>query len=675
MDKNLFSLSKLFTERLYRIPDYQRGYAWTEKQLRDFWSDLEQLEKGKNHYLGVLTLEAVPLEIVKQWRDDRWIVESKSYDPFYIVDGQQRLTTVVILIQAILECADKSKKLNYSDHNEIKKKFIFDSKDDGISKSYMFGYEKDNPSYEFLKTRIFGELSESSDGLRETVYTQNLEFAKNFFVEKLSLLAHSEQEEIFRKITQHLQFNLYTISDDIDVFVAFETMNNRGKPLSQLELLKNRLIYLSTKFQVDEHEKDRLRASVNEAWKSIYHNLGKNKDKPLDDDIFLNNHSIIYFQKELLEEEEILVDARRGRIISKRTYGSFLLEKKFTVRNILGPTNGTDDDPENILLSIKDVYSYVQSLKISVELWYKIATPKDSDFSSDEKLWLDRLNRFESRKATFSSCPPLIMIFFQKEKNSTKRVKFLKALERNYFFSLLCFMYPSGLFYNFMEWAGQLSKDLISSDTLIRKLEERSDEVIKAKDFLDQVKSEWRSEGFYKWRAIRYFLYEYDLYLQSRSKTSRIKIDWERFVDSFEHHDYKTIEHIYPQNPGRRDCWASRFNQYSSKEKTILRNSLGNLLPLSQPKNSSFQNKCFSEKVSGNGSDTVGYRYGSYSEIEVTQYQDWTAKEILDRGIKLLEFMEKRWNFTLGDRAQKIDFLGLNFVVQKEQLELQDKPV
>ena len=44
METTLLTLSKIFTERLFRIPDYQRGYAWTEKQLKDFWSDLEQLE-------------------------------------------------------------------------------------------------------------------------------------------------------------------------------------------------------------------------------------------------------------------------------------------------------------------------------------------------------------------------------------------------------------------------------------------------------------------------------------------------------------------------------------------------------------------------------------------------------------------------------------------------------
>jgi uncharacterized protein with ParB-like and HNH nuclease domain len=74
MDTQLLTLSKIFTERLFRIPDYQRGYAWTEKQLRDFWADLQQLETNRNHYMGgVLTIESVSSGITSAWEDDHWI--------------------------------------------------------------------------------------------------------------------------------------------------------------------------------------------------------------------------------------------------------------------------------------------------------------------------------------------------------------------------------------------------------------------------------------------------------------------------------------------------------------------------------------------------------------------------------------------------------------------------
>lgn len=140
-----------------------------------------QLEVGKNHYIGVLTLEEVPETTVQKWSEDHWVVYSKNYSPYYVVDGQQRLTTAIVLIQAITELMQPAQKLNYTSLDEIRKKFIYDSKDDGISRSYIFGYEKDNPSYEFLKTKVFLEDSDNSFSIQETIYTRNLEVSKQFF--------------------------------------------------------------------------------------------------------------------------------------------------------------------------------------------------------------------------------------------------------------------------------------------------------------------------------------------------------------------------------------------------------------------------------------------------------------------------------------------------------------
>lgn len=259
MKTELYSVSKIFTETLLRIPDYQRGYAWTEKHLKDYWNDLCQLENNKNHYVGVLTLEEASAECLAKWTDDHWIIKSKSFSPFHVVDGQQRLTTTIILIQCICEAVGEDAVLNYTTVSEIKKKFIFDSKDEGISRSYLFGYEADNPSYDFLKAKIFNENNNVVLPLEETIYTQNLIKAKEYFLNKLKDLEFSNIEEVFKKVTQNFLFAIYSMSDDIDVYITFETMNNRGKPLSHLELLKNRLIYLTTKFDTDEFERSELR--------------------------------------------------------------------------------------------------------------------------------------------------------------------------------------------------------------------------------------------------------------------------------------------------------------------------------------------------------------------------------------------------------------------------------
>jgi uncharacterized protein with ParB-like and HNH nuclease domain len=90
----LQSLSQIFQNKLFRIPDYQRGYAWQDPQLRDFWEDLLNLQTDRNHYTGLLSMKAMNRDEKKKLdADDQWLLDS-GFKPYQIVDGQQRLTTV-----------------------------------------------------------------------------------------------------------------------------------------------------------------------------------------------------------------------------------------------------------------------------------------------------------------------------------------------------------------------------------------------------------------------------------------------------------------------------------------------------------------------------------------------------------------------------------------------------
>jgi len=88
-------------------------------------------------------------------------------------------------------------------------------------------------------------------------------------------------------IKHHSFQGIHELDADLDVFVAFETMNNRGKQLSKLELLKNRLIYLSTLAPVGMDQQLSLRRNINDVWKSVYRYLGMEVNSPLPDDDFL----------------------------------------------------------------------------------------------------------------------------------------------------------------------------------------------------------------------------------------------------------------------------------------------------------------------------------------------------------------------------------------------------
>jgi uncharacterized protein with ParB-like and HNH nuclease domain len=310
--KELQSLDDVFNKKIFRIPDYQRGYAWGEKQLVEFWEDLLSLDSYRSHYTGVLSIKKVPEDVWSTWNDEKWLIEKRRYTPYYIVDGQQRITMVSILIQCLIEVVIESiehKNLSKSDIylgtyklSEIIEKYIVVSEPKHrIINTYKFGYEVDNPSFDFLRHHVFKEPNAGT--ICETFYTLNLENAKKFFKENIAkfVIKHGIKslEDIYGKLTQRFLFNLYEIDDNFDVFVAFETMNNRGKRLSDLELLKNRLIYLTTLYppeEVADDVKENIRTKINNTWGEIYNQLGRNKKSPLNDDDFLMAHWIMYFK-------------------------------------------------------------------------------------------------------------------------------------------------------------------------------------------------------------------------------------------------------------------------------------------------------------------------------------------------------------------------------------------
>ena len=86
-------------------------------------------------------------------------------------------------------------------------------------------------------------------------------------------------------------------------------------------------------------------------------------------------------------------------------------------------------------------------------------------------------------------------------------------------------------------------------------------------------------------------------------------------------------------------------------------------MAISTEKNGKLGNKPFSEKKS-NKENPVGYKYGSYAEIELTEYDDWNADAILKRGMKMTAFLLERWGIKLGrgTKEDKQRFLGLYFM-------------
>jgi Protein of unknown function DUF262/Protein of unknown function (DUF1524) len=695
------SLDSLFKEKIFRIPDYQRGFAWQREQWKAFWEDLINLSGSRAHYTGVLTLKETSARDVLPSAKEFWLLDDHSYRLYHIVDGQQRLTTFVIFLQAFVELVrslpphrgrpDASIYVSESlSIDALQNRYLFKVKPTGDQfRTYKFGYTTDNPSYDYLRFRIFGEAGGGS--VQETFYTLNLSNAKLYFAGQLRGLYDEEGidglQKAYKKLTQRFLFNEYVIKDEFDVFVAFETMNNRGKQLSGLELLKNRLIYLTTLYNDDEldtAERKSLRDTINDAWKEVYHQLGRNKSRPLNDDDFLRAHWTTYYK----------YSRKTGK-----DYIRFLLDEQFTPQRIhRGVERDVDleateeqraetdvDDTEeagvdDTLASDVDaqeetpvapaaelrpiaVRDYVNSLKESAVHWFNSFYPALADgMSEDERLWIDRLNR-----VGIGYFRPLIMVILKGERNEAERIRIFQQIERFIFVAFRMTSvranYRSSEFYNA---ARALDRKETTLRWISQQLGERlkytfnDDGTLRKDEFYNILFKKFSSgTGYYGWPGVRYFLYEYELSLLSESRQS--KVDWSDLLRA--DGDKISIEHIYPQSAN--DTWASAFAGVPPDQRWRYNATLGNLLILSMSINSALQNDSFDAKKKVRF-DSVGrkirngYEDGSHSEIEVSQSAAWGPDEIRARGRKLLRFMEERWSFRLRNDSDRESLLFLD---------------
>ncbi len=487
-------------------------------------------------------------------------------------------------------------------------------------------------------------------------------------------------ENIYRKLTQRFLFNEYIIENEFDVFVAFETMNNRGKKLSNLELLKNRLIYLTTLYsdnELDESDRQNLRNAINNAWKGIYHQLGRNKTKPLNDDDFLRAHWTMYFRYSRNTAKDYILFLLNEQFTPKKVHKK--IEQEIGLERPMEQASDRDfedseEENEDVIedqvatessakLKPKEIRKYVESLKDSAVHWFNSFYPDMAgDMSDEERRWIDKLNRIGMLYFR-----PLVMALLKNEKEEKKRIDTFKHIERFIFiaFRMMAMRsnYGSSVFYNAAREIDRGS----SCNSIKEKLRARLafafsvDQTLRIDDFFNSLRKKFEDgSGYYGWYGLRYFLFEYELYLLADSRQK--KVDWSDLLKTEK--DKISIEHIYPQT--ETDEWAKVFKEIDTERRRRYSATLGNLLLLSSKINSSLQNDSFSKKKEpqyNNSEKKIrnGYSDGSHSEIEVAKQEFWGPQQISDRGMKLLNFMENRWDFRFKDDEEKKKVLFLDF--------------
>lgn len=262
LNSNLIKLgSFLGNEKLF-IPEQQRGYSWEETQLDDFWIDLIEIYQEKTrdeHFLGQVVIH-----------------KNKEDGKRYIIDGQQRISTTIILLDILRtkfkEIADSTNNNDANDDAEdINTKYIgrvSESKKEqylsmgGVDKEFFINYIQARGPIDYSDRKF------EKKRLRPSNY--NIFYASKFFEDKVSkfITKKSPNEYIeLNKLYQCLinQFILMTVeTDDInEAYIIFESLNARGKSLETADLLKNHILRVA---QSDL-------SSATETWNTIIDNL------------------------------------------------------------------------------------------------------------------------------------------------------------------------------------------------------------------------------------------------------------------------------------------------------------------------------------------------------------------------------------------------------------------
>lgn len=245
----------------FEIPKFQRDYSWEYEQWDDLWLDLMSLmeDEETEHYMGYLVLQ------------------TSNNKNFSIIDGQQRLTTMSLLILSILKCFDDLINNNEdSDKNKVRKETLQNSYIGNINPVTLISDNKiklNRNSDDYYRQHIvllkelpIRNTNSSEKHMREC-------FLWFYDKAKKQFKTGEELAGFIDNIVDKLSFTVIEVTDQLNAFKVFETLNARGVQLSSSDLLKNYLFSV-----VDETNPHKLEIEELESlWSKVLGKLGNQK--------------------------------------------------------------------------------------------------------------------------------------------------------------------------------------------------------------------------------------------------------------------------------------------------------------------------------------------------------------------------------------------------------------
>ena len=256
------SLIDLLDKRLFTIPDYQRSYSWSKRQRQDLFDDIEDIWKEDEdsiHFMATVVCRR--LRRVK--------LGTEQMTQLDIVDGQQRLTTLVILLNAIrFALADENEDGARRDAASLVDLLVKPHGDD-----LLLLQTNQDTSHFFSNYMRQGDAPEPD--IAETIADRHLLSAVQECKSFVEFWPRDDRNllDLLALVKNRLTFILHEIADEKTVYTVFEVLNSRGIDVSWLDRLKSILMGLAFKLE-DNVTQNNLIRDLHRIWGDIYSTLG-----------------------------------------------------------------------------------------------------------------------------------------------------------------------------------------------------------------------------------------------------------------------------------------------------------------------------------------------------------------------------------------------------------------
>jgi hypothetical protein len=292
------TLNDLFDKRslVFSVPQYQRAYAWERTpHLETFLSDLRNQPPNKQYFFGSFLLE-----------EAGGYSTEEGTTKVNIVDGQQRLTTLIIFVSCAIKHLQSSPDAAISDKalSGISEKYLVDR---GTARFHTIT-EDDNFFADYIRS---GNLRPTRDF--DTPSQRRLWEAKEFFESRLTALQEKELIQLLN-VLENAKVLVYSVNSPEDATQIFELQNDRGKALTRLEALKSFLMHNVYLHADKNHTEDTL-TIIQQYFSKIFRICEKLEEQQAD----LDEDSVLQYHCVAFEEWENSGDYENAKDFVKKT--------------------------------------------------------------------------------------------------------------------------------------------------------------------------------------------------------------------------------------------------------------------------------------------------------------------------------------------------------------------